>query len=146
MTDESTPDCRECWLTDTVRSQAEQLRRAWTSLDERKLEPARRWWATFGLCMTFFCGGMVMAAWALSPNTPRLDRAVAYAGVPAPIVSQSMAVGDKESVVLVRDGKVLRMFVLYDGVVRGQLMRLDTGTRVIELPGRPPAGWNLGGL
>ena len=105
-----------------------------------------RWYAVFALCMCFFLGGMVVAAWALSPNTPRLDRAVAYATVPTPIVSQSMEVGDHESVVLVRDGTVLRMFVLYDGVVRGQLMRLDTGTRVMELPGRPPANWEIGGL
>jgi hypothetical protein len=140
------PDCHDCWLTKSLLATNEQLSRAWAQLDERKLEPVRRWWAVFGLCVAFFVTGMLVAAWALSPNTPRLDRAAAYATVPLPIVSQSMEVADHESVVLVRDGKVLRMHVLFDGVVRGQLLRLDTGTRVLELPGRPPANWKIGGL
>lgn len=86
-------------------------------------------------------GGVFSAA-----STPRLDRSVVSSLAPTPIVSQVMPVGDHESVVLMREGAVLRIYVLYDGVVRGQLVRIDTSTRTLEAPSRPPAGWSIGGL
>ena len=93
-----------------------------------------------------FVAGLCVMAYLLSPSTPRLDRAEAYALAPTPIASQVMEVGPHESVVLTREGAVLRIHVVYDGIIRGQLMRLDTATRTLEAPSRPPAGFKIGGM
>lgn len=138
------PNCRECWLTDTVKSQAEQLRRAWAS-QGRAEAPHLHWWAMI-LVVASFVGGLVTMGLALSPTTPRLDYGAIWAGPQLTIVTQTMPVAEHETLVLTREGTTLRLTVMYDGVVRGTLLRVDTATRTLHAAGRPTAGWLVGGL
>lgn len=137
------PDCRECWLTATVRSQAAQLRSAWVQLDERPRDRACGcpWWGVVVLMLA------MAGLWAWSDMTRAQPHPVPPVPVIAPvlpIVSQRMIVSGKESVMLVRERQAMRIYVAYDGALRGELVRLDIPSRTMMIPSRPPFGWSIG--
>jgi len=50
-----------------------------------------------------------------------------------------------ERVVQRRQGTRIVIEVYYDGVLRGKLVDLDLGPRILMIPSRPPHGWKIGG-
>ena len=44
-----------------------------------------------------------------------------------------------------RHGTHIIIEVYYDGVLRGKLVDLDLGPRILMIPSRPPAWWKIGG-
>ena len=105
-------------------------------------------------CVVTFVAGLavlmvtIAALWARSDW--KLTRPQPAATVPVmapvlPIVSQRAVVDGKESIMLVRERRAMRIYVLYDGAIRGELMRLDLDTRTMVIPSRPPYGYSIGG-
>jgi hypothetical protein len=144
--DDATPPCPDCWMAAVVSKQHKELQSAWNQLNDHRVSPRPTTGIGSVLVLLILVAFVTIVLMTVTFAVgPRLDQHLVAPGL-GEVVSQQIPLEGKESVVLEREGAILRMYVVYDGSVRGQLLKMDLAAKVLTVPARPPAGFSIGGL